>query len=72
MGRRPYQWPASRIDAGVMKCLHQHATRTGKPITSTLREAALAYLANASPDAVPDLEPHDAPPPRSRTDDGGP
>jgi hypothetical protein len=44
-----------------MKSLHLHATKTGQPITKTLREAALAYLASRIPDAVPDPEPHDLP-----------
>ncbi len=61
MTRRPYQWPASRLDAGLMKCLHQHATRTGKPITRTVREAIVAYVVHHAPGVVPDPEPHDMP-----------
>lgn len=69
MPRRPYQWPSTRIDAGLMKCLHLHATRTGKPITSTVREAIIAYVVHHAPSAVPDPEPHDLPPVKAT--DGG-
>jgi hypothetical protein len=49
MPRKRYQWPASKIDAGLMHRAHIRQQQTGQRITQMMREALAAYLADGQP-----------------------
>lgn len=53
MARRPYQWPATRLDPVVMEALHRCSLASGRPITRLVREAVEDYVATTLREADP-------------------
>lgn len=52
MGRRPYPWPASLLDAGTMRRLLAHRQRTGEAMTKAIRRGVIDLLAVSEADAA--------------------
>lgn len=52
MARRPYPWPASRLDPSLMRRLLEHRQRTGERMTAAIRRAVLDLLASSEAEAA--------------------
>lgn len=52
MGKRPYPWPASLLDAGTMRRLLAHRQRTGEAMTKAIRRGVLDLLVASEAEAA--------------------